>query len=65
MYLARDMTARSYPEIGERLHGRDHTTVMYGIRVVEKAMEQDRDMVDDVEAVRSRVFLRMGLAPNG
>ncbi|WP_425286425.1 helix-turn-helix domain-containing protein, partial [Acinetobacter baumannii] len=32
MYLAKHMTSRSLPEIGRRFGGRDHTTIMHGIR---------------------------------
>ncbi|MFT3892600.1 MAG: chromosomal replication initiator protein DnaA [Anaerolineales bacterium] len=36
MYLLRDMNEISFPQIGEILGGRDHTTVMYGIKKVEE-----------------------------
>jgi chromosomal replication initiator protein len=36
MYLLRDLNEISFPQIGEILGGRDHTTVMYGIKKVEE-----------------------------
>ena len=36
MYLAKQMTSRSLPEIGRRFGGRDHTTVMHGVKRVEE-----------------------------
>ena len=38
MYLARQLTRHSMPVIGREFGGRDHTTVMHGIRAVEKRM---------------------------
>src|SRR5690606_39681627 len=35
MYLAKVMTPRSLPEIGRRLGGRDHTTVLHAVRKIE------------------------------
>jgi chromosomal replication initiator protein len=43
MYLLREINEISFPQIGELLGGRDHTTVMYGIR-----------KIDDDEKLRSR-----------
>jgi chromosomal replication initiation ATPase DnaA len=34
MYVAREMTGRSLPFIGKKIGGRDHTTILYGVRVV-------------------------------
>jgi chromosomal replication initiator protein len=36
MYLAKQMTTRSLPEIGRRFGGRDHTTIMHGVRKIEE-----------------------------
>jgi len=44
MYLARYKTRHSLEEIGGYLGGRDHTTVLYGIRVIEEAKERDREL---------------------
>jgi len=41
MYLARQLTELSYPDIGRAFGGRDHTTVMHACRQVDKLMEQD------------------------
>ncbi|MCG8625680.1 MAG: chromosomal replication initiator protein DnaA, partial [Proteobacteria bacterium] len=37
MYLAKNLTRCSYPEIGRHFGNRDHTTIMHGVRVIEKA----------------------------
>ena len=44
MYLAREMTDLSYPQIGENLGGRDHTTVMYGCDKIAALFEKDEDL---------------------
>ncbi|MEZ5918881.1 MAG: helix-turn-helix domain-containing protein [Alphaproteobacteria bacterium] len=41
MYLAKQLTARSLPEIGRKFGGRDHTTVMHAVRKIEELMEED------------------------
>lgn len=38
MYLAKQLTPRSYPDIGNRFGGRDHTTALHGVRKVEWAL---------------------------
>ncbi len=38
MYLAKRLTSRSLPEIGRKFGGRDHTTVMHGVKKVEELM---------------------------
>ena len=42
MYLAKQLTTRSLPEIGRRFGNRDHTTVMYAIRRIESLWPKDR-----------------------
>jgi len=41
MYLARKMTSSSFPDIGEKIGGRDHSTVIYANNKINKAMEED------------------------
>ena len=52
MYLAKTMTNRSLPEIGRRFGGRDHTTVMHGVRRIQELQISDHQIADDVELLR-------------
>jgi len=52
MYLAKQMTSRSLPEIGRRFGGRDHTTVMHGVRKIEELIASDSQIADDLELLR-------------
>ncbi|MGR3714509.1 MAG: chromosomal replication initiator protein DnaA [Shimia sp.] len=52
MYLCKQMTSRSLPEIGRRFGGRDHTTVMHGVKRVEELRTQDAQISDDLELLR-------------
>jgi len=52
MYLAKELTSRSLPEIGRRFGGRDHTTILYGVRKVEEMRGTDSQLAEDVELLR-------------
>ncbi|WP_022728429.1 chromosomal replication initiator protein DnaA [Fodinicurvata sediminis] len=52
MYLAKQMTARSLPEIGRKFGGRDHTTVMHAVRKVEELKATDNGFAEDVDMLR-------------
>ncbi len=52
MYLSKQLTSRSLPEIGRRFGGRDHTTVMHGVRRIEELMSTDSQIADDLELLR-------------
>ena len=52
MYLCKQLTSRSLPEIGRRFGGRDHTTVMHGVRRIEELTQTDGQLAEDVELLR-------------
>ena len=52
MYLAKHMTSRSLPEIGRRFGGRDHTTVMHGVKRIEELKQADGQIAEDLELLR-------------
>jgi hypothetical protein len=54
MYLARELSGKSFPDIGQRFN-RDHTTVMHAIEAVEKRMYADAEVLLDVEILRERL----------
>lgn len=52
MYLAKELTPRSYPEIGRRFGGRDHSTVIHAVRVIESLRVTDSEIDADIAAIR-------------
>jgi len=48
MYLSKQLTSRSLPEIGRRFGGRDHTTVMHAVRKIEELRMDDSQIEDDL-----------------
>lgn len=52
MYLAKQLTSRSLPEIGRKFGGRDHTTVIHAVRTIERLRESDHDFAENVELLR-------------
>ncbi len=51
MYLAKQLTPRSLPEIGRRFGGRDHTTVIHAVRQIERLRGIDTDIDNDVRTL--------------
>ena len=52
MYLAKQLTSRSLPEIGRKFGGRDHTTVMHAVKRVEELRHADVTFCEDVDLLR-------------
>src|SRR4051812_22355120 len=52
MYLAKQLTTRSLPEIGRKFGGRDHTTVMHAVKKVEELCAADSAFLEDVELLK-------------
>jgi hypothetical protein len=55
MYLSKQLTPRSLPEIGRRFGWRDHTTVMHAIKQVEKLAAADPEFRENVIAILERL----------
>ncbi len=52
MFLAKQLTTRSLPEIGRKFGGRDHTTVMHAVKKVEELCTADSGFAEDVDLLR-------------
>ena len=52
MYLSKQLTQHSLPDIGRRFGGRDHTTVLHAVRKVDELCAVDAGFKDDVEFLR-------------
>jgi chromosomal replication initiator protein len=55
MYLARELTRHSLPEIGRGIGGRNHTTVLHAVNRVTAAVRRDERLRDAVDNLRSRL----------
>lgn len=52
MYLAKQLTTRSLPEIGRKFGGRDHTTVMHAVKRIEELAATDSHLEEDLHRLR-------------
>jgi chromosomal replication initiator protein len=52
MFLAKQLTTRSLPEIGNKFGGRDHTTVMHAVRRIEELRQTDPVLAEDIDLLR-------------
>ena len=55
MYLCRSMTNSSFPEIGEKFGGKDHSTVIHAYRQVEKRLIEDREIKNVIETLKNQL----------
>ena len=51
MWLARRLTGCSFPELGRAFGGRDHTTVLYACRKLDRMIAEDTDLRDVAEQI--------------
>ncbi len=52
MFLSKNLTTKSLPEIGRRFGGRDHTTVIHAVRKIEELRAVDSQISEEVELLR-------------
>lgn len=52
IWLCRDMTTASYPDIGARFGGKDHSTVIHAAKKIEKLMIDDTNLVKTIEELK-------------
>ncbi|WP_154222985.1 chromosomal replication initiator protein DnaA [Marinicella rhabdoformis] len=55
MFLSKDMTDKSYPEIGELFGGRDHTTVLHAYRKMEQILIDSPDVNEDKQKIVNKL----------
>ncbi len=56
MFLAREMTSSSFPDIGEKIGGRDHSTVIYAHNKMKKILETNKALRDTVDEIREALL---------
>ena len=56
MYLVRQHTTHSYAEIGRRLGGRDHTTILHAFRKITEMREKNAAIAAELESLEASIF---------
>lgn len=57
MFLMREELKSSYPSIGDRFGGRDHTTAIHSCEKVEREMKTSPEFEEEIRAIKDRIFL--------
>ena len=55
MYLARELTSSSLPQIGRAIGGRDHTTVIYAVSKIAGLITKDRDVYMQMQEITNKI----------
>ncbi|MFZ9314911.1 MAG: chromosomal replication initiator protein DnaA [Burkholderiaceae bacterium] len=55
MYLAKELTQKSLPEIGDLFGGRDHTTVLHAIRKIQQLRQQNNDINREIHILEQQI----------
>jgi len=58
MYLSRKYTAASYPEIGEKFGGKDHSTVIHAVKKIEGLLGKDIALTNSINTISKKVDFR-------
>ena len=55
IYLSRHMLDLPYNDIAKKFGGRDHTTIMYSVTIVEEKMKENRELREELENIKNRI----------
>jgi len=56
IYLSRELTKASFPEIGEKFGGKDHSTVIYAVKKMKTLMDSKPDILDSYEVIKRKLL---------
>ena len=56
MYISKELTSYSYPEIGKAFGGKDHTTVIHAVKKIESLIEVDQKLKKHIFDLKEIIF---------
>jgi chromosomal replication initiator protein len=56
IYISRELTKASYPEIGEKFGGKDHSTVIYAVKKISSVMQDKPDILNSYEVIKRKLL---------
>jgi chromosomal replication initiator protein len=57
MYLLKKLTGMSFPEIGQVLGGKNHSTIIYGVKKMEECIKKDSKFKNSIEKIEEAFCL--------
>ena len=58
MYLTKNLTSKSLPDIGREFSGRDHTTVIHSVKTIDKLRGRDEEMSKAIEKLKNKILYK-------
>ena len=58
MYLTKNLTSKSLPDIGREFAGRDHTTVIHSVKTIDKLRGKDEEMSKAIEKLKNKILYK-------
>jgi len=58
MYLTKNLTSKSLPDIGREFAGRDHTTVIYSVKTIDKLRGRNEEMSKAIEKLKNKILYK-------
>lgn len=56
IWLCRDLTTASYPDIGARFGGKDHSTVIHAVKKIDKKLKEDENLPKIIEKIKNNLL---------
>ena len=58
MYLTKNLTSKSLPDIGREFSGRDHTTVIHSVKTINKLKVRDEELNKAIEKLKNKILYK-------
>jgi len=58
MYITKNLTSKSLPDIGREFAGRDHTTVIHSVKTIDKLRGRDEEMSKAIEKLKNKILYK-------
>jgi len=58
MYLTKNLTSKSLPDIGREFSGRDHTTVIHSVKTINKLKGRDEEINKAIEKLKNKILYK-------
>ena len=55
VYLAKEMTTESLKIIGEKIGGRDHSTILYYLKKLDGCIKKNEQLINDIDSIKSAI----------